>query len=61
MKKKTAAKALNRDAILIIKPGAVSSFKNLINIIDESNICMYKRYYLDKISIKEENGLAKIK
>lgn len=61
MKKKTAAKALNRNAILIIKPGATSSFKNLINIIDESNICMYKRYYLDKISISEENGLAKIK
>ena len=61
MKKKTAAKAINKDAILIIKPGATSSFKNLINIIDESNICMYKRYYLDKISISEENLLAKIK
>ena len=61
MKKKTAAKAINKDAILIIKPGATSSFKNLINIIDESNICRYKRYYLDKISISEENGLAKIK
>ena len=61
MKKKTAAKALNRNAILIIKPGATSSFKNLINIIDESNICMYKRYYLDKISVSEENLLAKIK
>ena len=61
MKKKTAAKAINKDAIIVIKPGATSSFKNLINIIDESNICRYKRYYLDKISISEENGLAKIK
>ena len=61
MKKKTAAKSLNRNAILIIKPGATSSFKNLVNIIDESNICMYRRYYLDKISISEENLLAKIK
>lgn len=54
MKKKTAAKAIDKEAILIIKPGAASSFKNLINIIDESNICMYKRYYLDKISADEE-------
>ena len=57
MKKKAAAKAINRDAILIIKPGATSLFKNLINIIDESNICMYKRYYLDKVNIQEEKIL----
>lgn len=57
MKKKASAKAINREAILIIKPGAFSSFKNLINIIDESNICMYKRYYLDKISVQEEKIL----
>ena len=60
-KKKTTAKALNRDAILIIKPGATSSFKNLINIIDESNICMYKRYYLDKINPAEEHALTILK
>ncbi len=58
MKKKTAAKAIDKEAILIIKPGATSSFKNLINIIDESNICMYKRYYLDKINLKEEDAIA---
>ena len=57
MKKKAAAKAINKDAILIIKPGATSSFNNLINIIDESNICMYKRYYLVKVNSEEEKKL----
>ena len=47
-KKETAA--AGKDAILIIKPGNLSTFKNLIDIIDESNITMYKRYYLDKLS-----------
>ena len=55
--KKNTAKALNRDAVLIIKPGAASTFKNLINIIDESNICLYKRYYLDKATTEEENKI----
>ena len=54
MNKKRSAAAINKDAILIIKPGASSNFKNLINIIDESNICMYKRYYLDKASVAYE-------
>ena len=47
MKKRTAVAAIGRDAILIIKPGSKSSFKNLVNIIDESNITGYKKYYLD--------------
>ncbi len=47
MKKKNAVAAIGRDAILIIKPGSKSTFKNLINIIDESNITRYKKYYLD--------------
>ncbi len=45
---------MKRDAVLILKPSASSTFKNLINIIDESNICMYKRYYLDKASAADE-------
>ncbi|MCY7293542.1 MAG: biopolymer transporter ExbD [Ferruginibacter sp.] len=61
MNKKASAKAIHKEAILIIKPGATSSFKNLINIIDESNICMYKRYYLDKLPIEEEKKLQLIK
>jgi len=48
--KKSSTAANNKDAILIIKPGETSSFKNLVDIIDESTICMYKRYYLDKVS-----------
>lgn len=52
--KKSRVAALKRDAVLIIKPGALSTFKNLINIIDESNICLYKRYYLDKASSSDE-------
>ncbi len=55
--KKIKAKNLNREVILIIKPGVASTFKNLINIIDESNICMYKRYYLDKVTLAEENKM----
>ena len=52
--KKRMVAELQRDAILIIKPGAASTFKNLINIIDESSICLYKRYYLDKTSAADE-------
>ena len=48
--KKKETDAAGKEAILIIKPGNFSSFKNLIDIIDESNITMYKRYYLDKLS-----------
>lgn len=51
--KKKEVAAQGRDAVLIIKPGKLSSFKNLIDIIDESNITMYKRYYLDKLSPKD--------
>lgn len=51
--KKREVAAQGRDAVLIIKPGKLSSFKNLIDIIDESNITMYKRYYLDKLSIRD--------
>ena len=52
--KKRMVAELQRDAILIIKPGVASTFKNLINIIDESSICLYKRYYLDKTSAADE-------
>ncbi|MEJ7611104.1 MAG: biopolymer transporter ExbD [Ferruginibacter sp.] len=48
MRKKIEAAALGRDAVLIIKPDNSSVFKNVINIIDESNIVMYKKYYLDE-------------
>jgi len=51
--KKATASANHKDAVLIIKPGATSSYKNLVDIIDESTICMYKRYYLDQLSEEE--------
>jgi biopolymer transport protein ExbD len=54
LKKKRAAALQGLDAILIIKPTSKSSFKNLINIIDESTIAMYKRYYLDKLDADHE-------
>ena len=56
--KKDRVAVMKMDATLVIKPGAKSTFKNLINIIDESNICMYKRYYLDKASAKDERIIA---
>ena len=55
--KKKQVEQLNSVAILIIKPGAASTFKNLINIIDESNICLYKKYYLDKASPADEKNI----
>lgn len=55
--KKNRVAAINREAVLIIKPGASSTFKNLISIIDESSICNYKRYYLDKPTAAEERAM----
>lgn len=43
--KKKRVEANNKDAILIIKPSKFSNFKNVVNLIDESKICMYKRYF----------------
>ena len=57
VKKKKQVAQMKRDAILIIRPGAASTFKNLINIIDESNICLYKRYYLDKATPADEKNI----
>ncbi len=55
--KKKTVEANGKDAILIIKPSKFSSFKNLVNIIDESKICMYKRYYLDKLDVTGEENI----
>ena len=45
--KKVKVNALNKDVVLIIKPTEQASFNNVVNIIDESKINGYKRYYLD--------------
>jgi biopolymer transport protein ExbD len=55
--KKKKVEANGKDAILIIKPSKFSSFKNMVNIIDESKICMYKRYFLYKL---DEAGELKV-
>jgi biopolymer transport protein ExbD len=52
--KKKKVESNGKDAILIVKPSKFSSFKNLVNILDESKICMYKRYFLDKASENDE-------
>lgn len=39
--------------ILIIKPSAMSNFKNLVDIIDESVICRIKRYYLAELNLTD--------
>ncbi len=52
--KKKRVEANNNDAILIIKPSKFSTFKNVVNLIDESKICTYKRYFLDKASEEDE-------
>jgi biopolymer transport protein ExbD len=56
--KKKRVEANGKDAILIIKPSKFSSFKNMVDIIDESKICMYKRYFLDNL---DEEGETKVK
>jgi biopolymer transport protein ExbD len=38
---------------LIIKPTINSSFKNLVDIIDEANICALKRYYIAELNDKD--------
>jgi biopolymer transport protein ExbD len=55
--KKKRVESNGKDAILIIKPSKFSNFKNVVNIIDESKICMYKRYFLDKASVEDEMKL----
>ena len=43
--------------VLIIKPTGESSFKNFVDITDEVTINQVKRYYLDEVSLVEQNGL----
>jgi biopolymer transport protein ExbD len=46
-KKKKVAQEVGEDKfVLIVKPLDHSNFKNLVDIIDESNINLVKRYYL---------------
>lgn len=57
-KKKLVKHAMPGDRlVVIIKPGPNSSFRNLINVIDECNINLVKRYYIDAISPREASVL----
>ncbi|RYY44096.1 MAG: biopolymer transporter ExbD [Chitinophagaceae bacterium] len=48
-KKKSVKQQFKLDKfVLIIKPLNRSGFKNLVDIIDESNINLVKRYYIDE-------------
>ncbi len=55
--KKHALAKMHREPVLIIKPAATASFGNLVAIIDESNICMYPRYYLDQPSPSDKTHI----
>jgi biopolymer transport protein ExbD len=46
--------------VLLVKPSAASSFKNLIDVVDECNISLVKRYYIDEITIDELSSIKKI-
>ncbi|MBK8522241.1 MAG: biopolymer transporter ExbD [Ferruginibacter sp.] len=45
--------------ILIIKPAAVSKFKNFVDITDEVTICQIKKYYVDEIKDADKKLLLK--
>ncbi|MEP6711402.1 MAG: biopolymer transporter ExbD [Ferruginibacter sp.] len=42
------------DFILIIKPSAKATFKNLVDMVDEANICCIKRYYITELNEKDK-------
>jgi biopolymer transport protein ExbD len=53
-KKKQVAGKLKEDRLeVIIKPSSNSNFKNLVDVIDECNINLVKRYYIDVVTDKE--------
>jgi hypothetical protein len=45
--------------ILIIKPSAASSFKNFVDMTDETTICNIKRYYIDEVNEADKRILHK--
>ncbi|HSN61733.1 MAG TPA: biopolymer transporter ExbD, partial [Ferruginibacter sp.] len=60
-KRKQVIQKMGKDQmVLLIKPAAKSSFKNLIDVVDECNISLVKRYYIDEITDPEKNGIKEI-
>jgi biopolymer transport protein ExbD len=58
-KKQVFTKLKDDKMVVIIKPGETSSFKNLVDVIDECNINVVKRYYVDAITEKENAASQK--
>lgn len=58
MKKKASVKEL-KDYVVIIKPGKESTYKNLVDILDEMTITVSTRYALVDILQIEEDLVAK--
>ncbi len=56
--KKKRVSAANRDMVLIIKSSDQSTLKNLVNVIDESNIAMIKRYYMAELNEQDKRKLS---
>lgn len=54
VEKKKRVEANKKNVVLIIKPSKFSTFKNVVSLIDESKICMYKIYFLDKVTEEDE-------
>ena len=61
-KKKNIFQQKGKDGfVLIIKPAALSSFKNLVDAVDECSINMVKRYYIDEVNEKDKKWLKEKK
>ena len=54
---KAATGDVNR-FVLIIKPTDQSDFKNFVNMTDEVTINQIKRYYIDRVTGKEQQKIA---
>ena len=62
MQKKAAVKSVRGKEdqfILIIKPSAVSNFKNFVDITDEVSICAIKKYYIGELDEADKRMLQK--
>ncbi len=60
-KKNVFQKKGSDEFVLIIKPTAMASFKNLVDIVDECSINIVKRYYIDEPTVRDINKATEIK
>lgn len=60
-KKKVLQRKGSDQFVLIIKPMAEASFKNLVDMVDECTINMVKRYYIDEVNDAEIKWLTENK